>query len=113
METPNTAYYIPNLVRNADEADVTIESVALNRNGQRGKAAELTIDWAYGNDDTERVVAAEAINVCLGATVTGYSEQGDGAECDKALDGISGNSSKWLSPVAAFSTSTLFLRDAT
>ena len=95
METPNTAYYIPNLVRNADETDVTIEIVALNRNGQRGKGAELTIDWAYGNDDTERAVATVAVNVCLGATVTGYSEQGDGAECDKALDGISGNSSKW------------------
>ena len=67
---------------------MTIEIVALNRNGQRGKASELTIDWAYGNDDTEREVAAEAVNVCLGATVTGYSEQGDGAECDKALDGI-------------------------
>ena len=95
METPNTAYYIPNLVRDEDETDVTIEVVPINRSGVRGKATSLTIDWLYGNDDGERYVAAESVNVCLGATVTGYSEQGDGAECDKALDGISGNSSKW------------------
>ena len=30
METPNTAYYIPNLVRNDDQADVTIEVVPVN-----------------------------------------------------------------------------------
>ncbi len=95
METPNTAYYIPNLTRDADETDVTIEVVPVNRNGERGKAAELVVDWALTNDDGDRLVFSESINVNLGATVTGYSEQGDGAECDKALDGVSGNSSKW------------------
>ena len=95
METPNTAYYIPNLTRDADEVDVTIEVVPVNRNGERGKASELVIDWALTNEDGDRLVKEDSVNVCLGATVTGYSEQGDGAECDKALDGVSGNSSKW------------------
>ncbi len=95
METPNTAYYIPNLTRDADETDVTIEVVPVNRNGERGKASELVIDWAYDNEDGDRVVKSDSVNVCLGATVTGYSEQGDGAECDKAIDGVSGNGSKW------------------
>ena len=39
METPNTAYYIPELVRNEDEADVTIEVVPVNLNGVRGTGA--------------------------------------------------------------------------
>ena len=95
METPNTAYYIPNLVRNEGETDVTLEIVSVNRNGVRGKGTQLTIDWAYADGTTDRITTAESVNVCLGATVTGYSEQGDGAECDKALDGISGNASKW------------------
>ena len=95
METPNTAYYIPALERDEDESDVTIEVVPVNRNGERGKAAELVVDWALTNDDGDRLTFSETINVNLGATVTGYSEQGDGAECDKALDGVSGNSSKW------------------
>ena len=95
METPNTAYYIPTLTRDEDETDVTIEVVPVNRNGVRGKASELVIDWAYGNDDGERLVKETAVNVNLNATVTGYSEQGDGAECSKALDGVSGNASKW------------------
>ena len=95
METPNTAYYIPALERDEDESDVTIEVVPVNRNGERGKAAELVVDWALTNDDGDRLTFSESINVNLGATVTGYSEQGDGAECDKALDGVSGNSSKW------------------
>ena len=95
METPNTAYYIPALERDEDESDVTIEVVPVDRNGERGKAAELVVDWALTNDDGDRLVFSESINVNLGATVTGYSEQGDGAECDKALDGVSGNSSKW------------------
>jgi len=95
METPNTAYYIPNLTRDADETDVTIEVVPVNRNGVRGKASQLVIDWALTNDDGDRLVFSETVNVNLGATVTGYSEQGDGAECDKAIDGISGNGSKW------------------
>ena len=95
METPNTAYYIPALTRDADETDVTVQVVPVNRNGVRGKASELTVDWALTNEDGDRLVKEESVNVCLGATVTGYSEQGDGAECDKALDGVSGNGSKW------------------
>lgn len=41
METPNTAYYIPNLVRNDDQADVTVEVVPVNANGVRGEAPAL------------------------------------------------------------------------
>ena len=95
METPNTAYYIPALTRDADETDVTVQVVPVNRNGVRGKASELVIDWALTNEDGDRLVKEDSVNVCLGATVTGYSEQGDGAECDKAIDGVSGNGSKW------------------
>ena len=95
METPNTALHIPTLIRDASEEDVTLEVVAVNRNGVRGNGTQLTIDWAYGNEDSERVETGDSVNVALGATVTAYSEQGDGAECDKALDGISGNASKW------------------
>ena len=95
METPNTAYYIPTLERNEGETNVTLEVVPINRNGVRGKGATLTIDWAYADGDTEKVEYAEYENVCLNATVTEFSEQGDGAECNKALDGISGNGSKW------------------
>lgn len=53
METPNTAYYIPNLVRNDDQADVTIEVVPVNANGVRGESSRFTIDWPYENGDTE------------------------------------------------------------
>ncbi len=95
LETPNTALYIPTLVRYAAETDVTLEVVPVNRNGVAGTGTELTIDWLYGNDDSEVVAVEPSVNVNLGATVTDFSEQGDGAECDKALDGIAGNASKW------------------
>ncbi len=95
METPNTAYYIPALVRDEGETNVTLEVVPVNRNGVRGKGTTLEIHWAYGDGDTDKIVYTQFDNVCLGATVTEYSEQGDGAECDKALDGTSSNGSKW------------------
>ena len=96
METPNTAYYIPNLVRNDDQADVTVEVVPVNANGVRGKSSRFTIDWPYENDDTERLSdITEPANVCLNATVTGYSAQNDGEPAWKAIDGTSENGSKW------------------
>ena len=96
METPNTAYYIPNLVRNDDQADVTIEVVPVNANGVRGKSSRFTIDWPYENGDTERLSdITEPANVCLNATVTGYSAQNDGEPAWKAIDGTSENGSKW------------------
>ena len=96
METPNTAYYIPNLVRNDDQADVTIEVVPVNANGVRGESSRFTIDWPYENGDTERLSdITEPVNVCLNATVTGYSAQNDGEPAWKAIDGTSENSSKW------------------
>ena len=96
METPNTAYYIPNLVRNDDQADVTVEVVPVNANGVRGESSRFTIDWPYENGDTERLSdITEPVNVCLNATVTGYSAQNDGEPAWKAIDGTSENSSKW------------------
>ena len=96
METPNTAYYIPNLVRNDDQADVTVEVVPVNANGVRGESSRFTIDWPYENGDTERLSdITEPANVCLNATVTGYSAQNDGEPAWKAIDGTSENGSKW------------------
>ena len=96
METPNTAYYIPSLVRNDDQADVTIEVVPVNANGVRGESSRFTIDWPYENGDTERLSdITEPANVCLNATVTGYSAQNDGEPAWKAIDGTSENGSKW------------------
>ena len=95
METPNTAYYIPALSRDADETDVTIEVVPINRNGVRGTGTKLTIDWAYSNGDTEKIETVEFDNVCLNATVTGVSFENSGEPASKALDGTSANNSKW------------------
>ena len=96
METPNTAYYIPNLVRNDDQADVTVEVVPVNANGVRGESSRFTIDWPYENGDTERLSdITKPANVCLNATVTGYSAQNDGEPAWKAIDGTSENGSKW------------------
>ena len=96
METPNTAYYIPNLVRNDDQADVTIEIVPVNANGVRGESSRFTIDWPYENGDTEKLSDVTVpVNICPLAEVTGYSAQNDGEPAWKAIDGTSENSSKW------------------
>jgi len=96
METPNTAYYIPNLVRNDDQADVTIEVVPVNANGVRGESSRFTIDWPYENGDTEKLSDVTVpVNICPLAEVTGYSAQNDGEPAWKAIDGTSENGSKW------------------
>lgn len=96
METPNTAYYIPNLVRNDDQADVTVEVVPVNANGVRGESSRFTIDWLYENGDTEKLSDVTApVNICPLAEVTGYSAQNDGEPAWKAIDGTSENGSKW------------------
>ena len=95
METPATAFYIPALKRAADEENVTIEIVPINRSGVRGKGTELTIDWLYGNDDSDEVVVQSFENVALNATVTGVSFENSGEPASKALDGTSANNSKW------------------
>ncbi len=96
METPNTAYYIPNLVRNDDQADVTIEVVPVNANGVRGESSRFTIDWLYENGDTEKLSDVTVpVNICPLAEVTGYSAQNDGEPASKAIDGTSENGSKW------------------
>ena len=96
METPNTAYYIPNLVRNDDQADVTIEVVPVNANGVRGESSRFTIDWPYENGDTEKLSDVTVpVNICPLAEVTSYSAQNDGEPAWKAIDGTSENGSKW------------------
>ena len=96
METPNTAYYIPKLVRNDDQADVTIEVVPVNANGVRGESSRFTIDWLYENGDTEKLSDVTVpVNICPLAEVTGYSAQNDGEPAWKAIDGTSENGSKW------------------
>jgi endo-beta-N-acetylglucosaminidase D len=96
METPNTAYYIPNLVRNDDQADVTVEVVPVNANGVRGESSRFTIDWLYENGDTEKLSDVTVpVNICPLAEVTGYSAQNDGEPAWKAIDGTSENGSKW------------------
>lgn len=96
METPNTAYYIPNLVRNDDQADVTIEVIPVNANGVRGESSRFTIDWPYENGDTEKLSDVTVpVNICPLAEVTGYSAQNDGEPASKAIDGTSENGSKW------------------
>lgn len=96
METPNTAYYIPKLVRNDDQADVTIEVVPVNANGVRGGSSRFTIDWPYENGDTEKLSDVTVpVNICPLAEVTGYSAQNDGEPAWKAIDGTSENGSKW------------------
>ena len=96
METPNTAYYIPNLVRNDDQSDVTVEVVPVNANGVRGESSRFTIDWPYENGDTEKLSDVTVpVNICPLAEVTGYSAQNDGEPAWKAIDGTSENGSKW------------------
>ena len=96
METPNTAYYIPNLVRNDDQADVTIEVIPVNANGVRGESSRFTIVWPYENGDTEKLSDVTVpVNICPLAEVTGYSAQNDGEPAWKAIDGTSENGSKW------------------
>lgn len=95
METPNTAFYLPTLVRDFDEGDVTLKVVPVNANGVRGEGTELIIDWLYSNEDSEVYEPKEFENVCLGATVTGYSGQNESEPASKAIDGTSLNGSKW------------------
>lgn len=95
METPNTAFYLPTLVRDFDEDDVTLKVVPVNANGVRGEGTKLIIDWLYSNEDSEVYEPKEFENVCLGATVTGYSGQNESEPASKAIDGTSLNGSKW------------------
>ncbi|MDY4220306.1 MAG: discoidin domain-containing protein, partial [Candidatus Faecousia sp.] len=95
METPNTAYYIPTLTRAESETDVTLEVVPVNRNGVRGTGTQLTVDWLYGNEDSEKIEIATFENVCLNAEVTGVSFENSGEPASKALDGTAANNSKW------------------
>ena len=95
METPNTAFYLPTLVRDFDEDDVTLKVVPVNANGVRGEGTKLIIDWLYSNEDSEVYEPKEFENVCLGATVTRYSGQNESEPASKAIDGTSLNGSKW------------------
>lgn len=99
METPNTAFYLPTLVRDFDEDDVTLKVVPVNANGVRGEGTELIIDWLYSNEDSEVYEPKEFENVCLGATVTGYSGQNESEPASKAIDGTSLNGSNGVLPM--------------
>ena len=95
METPNTAFYIPSVVRDFDEEDVTLKIVPINANGVRGQGSQLTIDWQYTNEDSEKYEKEEFENVCLNAEVTDVSQANDSEPASKALDGTALNGSKW------------------
>ena len=95
METPATALFLPTLVRDTSEENVTLRIVALNANGVRGAGKDLVIDWAYGNEDSEENIIIDFENVCLNAPVTGVSFENSGEPASKALDGTSANNSKW------------------
>lgn len=74
---------------------MTLKVVPVNANGVRGEGTELIIDWLYSNEDSEVYEPKEFENVCLGATVTGYSGQNESEPASKAIDGTSLNGSKW------------------
>ncbi len=95
METPNTALYISSVARAAEEQDVTLKVVSINKNGVRGEGTTFTIDWLYGNEDSEKYEPVEFENFCLGATVTDVSFENDAEPAAKALDGTAANGSKW------------------
>ena len=95
METPNTALYLPAVARDAEEANVQLEVIAIGINGIRGQGQSLIIDWAHGNEDSQRNVAVELVNVCLNAEITGVSFENSGEPASKALDGAAANNSKW------------------
>jgi hypothetical protein len=95
METPNTALYLPNVVRDAEQTDVTLQVVAISANGVRGEGQNMTIRWAHGNEDSERDVPQDLVNLCLNATITGVSFENSGEPASKALDGTAANNSKW------------------
>ena len=95
METPSTAYYIPTLNWDGLAAAVNLEVVPVNGNGIRGEATALTIPWAYGNGDSEKIEEKYFDNVCLNAKVTGVSKENAGEPASKALDGTAANGSKW------------------
>ncbi len=95
METPSTAFYLPTLKRDADETEIKLEIVAVDEYLVECGVAELTIDWAYTNDDGEAIVIKDFENVALNATVTDVSFENSGEPASKALDGTSANNSKW------------------
>ena len=95
MATPNTALYLPTVIREADEQDVTLKVVAINENGVRGEAKTIALNWLYSNDDSEKYEAVEFENVCLNAEVTYVSNENSGEPAVKAIDGTSANGSKW------------------
>ena len=95
METPNTALYLPTVIRTAEEEDVTLKVVPVNQNGVRGEGTTLVIDWLYGNDDSEEYVPDEFENLCLNAEITGFSAENAAEPAAQAIDGTSANGSKW------------------
>ena len=96
METPNNALYIPTLQCEQGADTVKLEVLTVNRNGVRGTASpELSIKWAYSEEDGAGETLEAFKNVCLNAKVTGCSGEGASEPASKALDGTAANNSKW------------------
>ena len=96
METPNNFFYLPTLVREAGQANVTLEVAGINRNGQlSSKPATLVIPWKYQDGDTDDTTPVVFTNLCLNAPVIDVSFENSGEPASKALDGTSENNSKW------------------
>ena len=95
METPSNALYIPALKCPTGDDTVNLEVLAINQNGVRGAGKDLSIKWAYGEEDGEDVEIIDSENVCLNAEVTGVSFENASEPASKALDGTAENGSKW------------------
>lgn len=93
--TPNSAYYIPALVRESGQDAVTIKVVPVSKTGTRGVGAVTTIAWAESEEAYREAMDETSTNVALNAEVTGMSGQGEAEPAVKALDGTSLNGSKW------------------
>ena len=96
METPNNYFYLPALVREAGQENVTLKVAGINRNGQiSSKSATLVIPWKYQDGDTDDNTPVVFTNLCLNAPVIDVSFENSGEPASKALDGTSENNSKW------------------
>lgn len=69
--------------------------VSVGKNGVKSEPAEVSLEWNMDLEDTEDLVK-EGRNLCLDATVTGFSHENKTEPARNAINGtISGNSDKW------------------
>lgn len=93
--TPNTAYFISKVQKESDKKDVTLQVVPVNKEGIRGEGKNLVINWQLPENASENVVESNSINICLGAKITGVSNENKSEPAAKAIDGTSADGSKW------------------